>query len=102
EPPSPSPSVPWDRWETHLPKAFFLLWFVPYLSSQALRSADRSASHSCAAFFVSSACAASYWSCSCRLALAFCDTHLPNAFFLLAFVPYLSRNAAIESAVSPR
>src|SRR5215207_285337 len=63
--------------ETHLPKAFALLSFLPYLSLKACSpSVFRSSAHVFAAFCLFSAL------------LAFCfETHLPIAFDLFAFVP---------------
>src|SRR6185503_19122723 len=91
--------------ETHLPNAFFLFAFVPYFSANAAREASsspRSASHSLAAFLNSVASCWSSASASFSLALAFWETHLPNAFFLLPFVPYFSWNAVREASSVPR
>src|SRR3954471_7240005 len=83
--------------ETHLPKAFFLFLFVPYFWVNAARVASvvpRSVLQALAALTsaASSACTASW---------VFCETHLPKAFFLFLFVPYLSANAAWVSGVVP-
>ena len=80
-----------------MPNAFFLFAFVPYFSLNARRVSSvspRSASHSLAAFLNSVASCWSSASAAFSLALAFCETHLPNAFFLLPFVPYFSLNAS--------
>jgi hypothetical protein len=85
-------------WETHLPKAFFLFLFVPYLASNAAcvsAVVPCSARQSLDAFVLA---VVSSLTCS-----AVClDTHLPKAFFLFLFVPYFCANAVRVAVVVPR
>ena len=84
-----------------MPKAFALLAFVPYLALKAAMVASvvpRSALHFLAAF--SSACSEASSSASAFFALP--ETHLPKAFALFAFVPYLALKAATVASVVPR
>ena len=80
--------------ETHLPKAFALFAFVPYLVLKgSTPRVARSALHFLAAFSRASCCSASSSSSSPAF-FAVPETHLPKAFALFAFVPYLSLNAS--------
>src|ERR1043166_2541412 len=67
--------------ETHLPNAFDLFLFVPYLALKAAGSAWRSVQQSLAAFTVAFTCAEA-------AALAFCDTQFPKALACFLPVPY--------------
>ena len=81
--------------ETHLPNAFDLFAFVPYLALKAAGSAFRSAKHAFAALTVAVCCA---WAAAC----AVCETHLPKAFAPFLPVPYLALKAAGSAARSAR
>src|SRR6478609_630182 len=84
--------------ETHLPNAFFLLVFVPYLLANAAREASvlpRSVAHCLAARLRAVAAARSAASACSFAVFAAPDTHLPN-------VRYLAVNASCVAALLPR
>ncbi len=84
-----------ESFETHLPKAFALLPFVPYVALNAVSpSCDRSALHFFAAFCSALLSLASLSFSSSASVFAFEETHLPNALALLPFVPYCFMKAS--------
>src|SRR4029450_12549835 len=81
--------------ETHLPNAFDLFAFVPYLVLKAAGSAFRSVQHALAAWFVALTC----WAAA---ALAVCEKQLPKAFACFLPVPYFVANASGSDVRSVR
>ena len=81
--------------ETHLPKAFDLLAFVPYLALKAAGSALRSSEQAFAALSVT-------FTCCAAAALALPETHFPKALACFLPVPYLAAKAAGSASRSAR
>ena len=81
--------------ETHLPNAFDLFGFVPYLALKAAGSALRSVQQAFDALIVACTCCAA-------AALALPETQFPKALACFLPVPYLAAKAAGSASRSVR